>query len=103
MNKKRKTVLLITFLMSLTILICYSYSATRSVETYVIDAETCINCGNCYNNYPETFDEFNGYATWKRLGGSSLGLLFLFYPTEIERIQAPLAKDECPTESIIIE
>lgn len=100
MNKKRKTVLLITFLMSLTILICYSYSATRSVETYVIDAETCLNCGNCYTNYPETFDEFNEYATWRRLGGSSQGLLFLFYPTTQETYDFSQARDECPTESI---
>ena len=86
--------------MSLTILICYSYSATRSVETYIIDAETCINCTYCYTYHPETFDEFNGYATWKRLGGSSLGLLFLFYPTTQEHDDFEVAKDVCPSGSI---
>lgn len=100
MKKKRKAVMLITFIMSLTIFICSSYSATRSVETYVIDAETCIDCGNCYTSYPETFDEFNGYATWRRLGGSSQGLLFLFYPTTQEQDDFEIAKEECPTESI---
>ena len=96
----RKTVLLITFILSLTIFVYSAYSTTRTVEMYVIDAETCMNCGNCYSHYPDTFDVFNQQATWVRLGGSFSGLLFLYYPTQEEESDISEAIEECLTGSI---
>ncbi len=100
MKNFKKIVLLITFIVTLTFYAYSAYSAARTVETYVIDAETCINCSYCYEEHPETFDVFNGYATWQRLGASSNGLLFLYYPTTDEIDDINDAKANCPTRSI---
>lgn len=100
MKNLKKIVLLITFIVSLTFYAYSAYSASTTVQTYIIDAETCVNCSYCYEQHPETFDVFNEYATWQRLGASFKGLLFLYYPTTDEITDIEDAMSHCPTESI---
>lgn len=69
-----------------------------------IDRDECITCGNCFNNYPQFFEEnpddgFSQVVEKYRVGGS---LAIGEAPEEL-RDYVQNAADECPVEIIHVE
>jgi ferredoxin len=69
-----------------------------------IDQEVCIDCGVCYADCPDVFEEDDANSTSRiveayRVGGdSTVGQV----PDELAEC-ARLAADECPVEAICVE
>lgn len=61
---QRSIMLIVVTLVSITAFA--SYMLTNSYKTFLIDMGTCINCGECYQEYPDIFKFNEDYqkASW---------------------------------------